>query len=440
MSSTAQSVATAFCGWPAPTTATIYEDKQQQQQNTKDETTLAIPRSLLHQLIQDHHTVYHMEHRDHPNLLARVLVALHELGANQAQLINGYYKVYPDLVPLLQTSIEQRVLTDDSWLEHLGDPKYYRPYLTFFQRKIEEYGMDQVVQQYFFDSPLSSSIGSQLQPIVHMAFGLEYDMPDVVTQGLAYLATTFVDVASLLNVDDEEEEEDHSSNERQRRLSTTTTTTMDHESLLFDMIAADPRFGGRMDGTNTFHSALKVLIKSQQSLLGMYMRQNATQVRLQDLVTLAARLIPCTKQAHRLDWFLGGGQLLASALAIQYLMERFEKQYNNKKLVRLQFLATLCTFIVQGRPTRPPTSHYDARYVHSEQQQQQQLSWDSCGSTVVASGDPKSVLILQSLVKARRLYGNGEEEGCYLDIANFIAGFVQRADGAWCKTDDRSVR
>ena len=74
MSSTG-SVSTAFGGWP---NIDIIYDKQQE--NTTSTTMNVIPRPLLHKLIQDHHTVYHMEYRDQPNHLARVLVALHELG------------------------------------------------------------------------------------------------------------------------------------------------------------------------------------------------------------------------------------------------------------------------------------------------------------------------------------------------------------------------
>ncbi|KAI9246055.1 hypothetical protein BDA99DRAFT_543403 [Phascolomyces articulosus] len=413
MSSTG-SLTTTFCSWP--NIDTVYDNKPNE--NTNNNSIGVIPRSLLDQLIQDHHAIYHMEHRDQPNLLARTLVALHELGADQDQLINGYYKVYPDLVPLLQTSVEQRVLTDDSWQEYLGDLTYYRTYLSFFQQKIEEFGIDQAIQSYFFDGPLSKSIGSQLQPVVHMVFGIEYDMPDVVTQGLAYLATTFVNVEPLIN--------QVVSSEYQYPMN---TTYIEYENLLFDMVAADPRFDGRMDGTNTFHSALKVLIKSQHTLLKTYMNMMTVTPTQQDLVTLATRLIPCTKQAHRLDWFLGGGQLLASALAIQYLGQRYNNinDENHKKLARLQFLVTLCTYIVQGRPS--PSPHHHSLIPQED--------WTSCASTIIASGDPKSILIMQSLVKAHRLYG--DDEG-YLDIANFIADFVNAEGGAWCKTDDRCVR
>ena len=258
-----------------------------------------------------------------------------------------------------------------------------------------------------------------------MTFGIEYDMPDVVTQGLAYLATTFVNVESLLGDSDTTHEN-------------STTSMMEHENILFDMVAADPRFAGRMDGTNTFHSALKVLIKSQHSLLKTYMNMlpsSSSERALQKSVVLAAKLIPCTEQSHRLDWFLGGGQLLASALAIQYLFERYNKINSNndfQKLVRLQFLTTLCTYIVQGRPPRSPTTHDNLL--------QQQGCWNTCAATIMESGDSKSVLIMQSLVKARRLSEDNEEEESYLNIANFITGFVQAEGGAWCKTDDKSVR
>ena len=67
------SITTAVGGWHATESVDAYRPQP-------DDQTLAIPRSLLRTLIHDHHTVYHMEHRDIPNTLARVLVGLHELG------------------------------------------------------------------------------------------------------------------------------------------------------------------------------------------------------------------------------------------------------------------------------------------------------------------------------------------------------------------------
>lgn len=51
-------------------------------------------RSLLQALIKNHHDVYHIEHRDQPNELARVLVALHDLGGRWDICIPDYLMTY----------------------------------------------------------------------------------------------------------------------------------------------------------------------------------------------------------------------------------------------------------------------------------------------------------------------------------------------------------
>ena len=48
-------------------------------------------RKLLVDLVRDHHSLYFMEHRDRPNVVARVLVTLHELGG---KLNNSQYMPY----------------------------------------------------------------------------------------------------------------------------------------------------------------------------------------------------------------------------------------------------------------------------------------------------------------------------------------------------------
>ncbi|KAG0164904.1 hypothetical protein DFQ28_003536 [Apophysomyces sp. BC1034] len=355
-------------------------------------------RSMLLGLIQNYHTVYHIEHRDRPNVLARVLLSLHDFDADQNQLTQVYHHIHPDLEPLQRPN---HIIHQENWQEFLGNHSSYGDYLVFFDQEIQQNGIQATVDRYFYRWQLYTSIGSQLQPLVHLAFGLEQQLPEIVSQGLAYLACSYLDVSELLLGPPK----GHSTN----------TTSQ----ILFDLINADQRFDGRMDGSNTFCSAAKLLLKSKPDLLRTYMAEWVPPDEddpLTDLIQTARRLIHVSARHTRdgqihLDWFLGGGQLLASALAIRTLATPDSRD----TLLRLQYLATICTYVIQGRPKPEPNSTLG----------NQQLSMAGCIQAVVASGDPKAILIIQSLVKLPLTSAS-------LDTANFIVAFLEKG-GIWVK-------
>ncbi|KAI7883883.1 hypothetical protein K492DRAFT_192244 [Lichtheimia hyalospora FSU 10163] len=275
-------------------------------------------RSLLQALIKNHHDVFHIEHRDQPNELARVLVALHDLGATQEQIIQGYYKVTPTLVPLLHTEQKTIVITQDTWQDYLGHTQYYKAYLAFFTEQIQELGIEATIDRFLFDidNPLSTSFGSQLQPLVHITFGFEYGMENIVAQGLAYLASSHTDIHSLI----QECSNGHCIHEP--------------EDILFDMVAADPRFDGRMEAADTVPAAIKILLKSQASLLATYV--NTASLRSpEQLVHLAAKLLPIMQHCR------SGASLLAAALAIQAWASTVTSVFGNSLLIKYSMTVTL---------------------------------------------------------------------------------------------------
>lgn len=294
----------------------------------------------------------------------------------------------------------------------------YGDFLAFFDKQVELLGSETVLERYFYTSVLQQSIGSQLQPLVHLAFGIEHGLSLVVTQALAYLACTFLDASDLTCTADP--------------LASTTGNQDVH--VLFDMVAADQRFDGRFDGGNTLYSAVKVLLKSKSELLRTYMTE-WTAIAKNDvsqqhglflLAELAAKLIrqSSSKSAGQieLDEFLGGGQLLASALAIHTIIAHCPRhiELDVNSLVNLQFLSMLCTYVVQGRPK----SCFAASSTHVASPP---VDWSDCASAIIESGDPKAVLALRSLKQAWQC----DKNDIYRDTATFLMDFVH--DGVWVK-------
>ncbi|KAI8885882.1 hypothetical protein K501DRAFT_214813 [Backusella circina FSU 941] len=371
-------------------------------------------RTLLLDAVHENHFLYEMEKRDRPNNAIRLLVSLHELQATSEQLTSAYQEALRDLQPIRGS--ESGRVNQDNWQDFLGVTEFYKDYLLFYDDELSRLGLEKTLETYFY--PIQTSIGSQLQPIVHLAFGIENGLSEVITQALAYYSSSFIDASSIVDLP---------TSENNNNVFSTMNTAAD--TLIFDMIGSDQRFDGKIEGNNTFHSAVKLLLKSKFDLLKTYMIEwsklsmTPTQ-RLDALLLTAAKLIKYASRedgTHHtdLDWFLAGGQLIESALAIKKLIrpEHLEHWCN------LQFLSTLCTFIVQGRPITTAATATSAHTIMAP------LTWEKCIALILESSDPKAILAIVSLLKAYRV--NPSLEPLYLENATILAQFVQ--DGTWVK-------
>ncbi|KAL0078550.1 hypothetical protein J3Q64DRAFT_1824689 [Phycomyces blakesleeanus] len=430
-------------------------------------------RSLLLTVVNTTHDLYSMECRDRPNVLARLLVSLYELGADKERLSKAYLTEIADL-ELLRSSVSPTI-TKTNWQDHLGKQNCYRAYLDFFDKQVTLNGLETVLETYFYTSVLHQSIGSQLQPLVHIAFGLEQNLSPVVVQGLAYLASTFWDVGDFLDAAETAAAAEAAEAEAEKikaagvaARSPQQERPLDPEGLLLDLVLSDQRFDGKIEGTNTFGSAVRLLLKSKSDLLGTYVTEWATAgqqlkaedcstdddndnkgnngsgsgKRLSSLTRLAVRLMATsarnTSGTIEMDGFLGG-QLLESALAIQTLANhRLGAQDHSlffNRLINLQFLAMLCTYIVQGRPRISNiinTINSSGSLVSDRQLSLSSLlGWKECMNIVVQSDDSKAILAIRSLATARDRLGHDSK--C-LETANLIAKFVQQGSGCrWIK-------
>lgn len=246
----------------------------------------------------------------------------------------------------------------------------------------------------------------------------------MITQALAYYATSYLDVSSIL---------DYCQNTPSSSSSTKTDSKNIVDTILFDLIRSDQRFDGKIEGDNTFHSSVKLLVKSKSDLIKTYMTAWSTATlglnlnqRLDALVHTAttlthisARCPAGSSSSYLLDWFLAGGQLMDAAFAIKTLI----RSVQDADLVNLLFLAMLCTFVVQGRPF--------PRHKEEKEEESSMMDWETCIATVVqSSSDPKAILALTAIHKLNQQYN--DEPLMYLQIANTLAQFVSN-DGTWIK-------
>ncbi|KAI9356920.1 hypothetical protein BD770DRAFT_411102 [Pilaira anomala] len=306
-------------------------------------------------------------------------------------------------------------INESNWKEYLGTSSLYSDYLVFFDNQLCLLGLQETLNTYFYSIP--NSIGSQLQPLVQLAFGIEHDLPQMISQALAYYATSYLDVTSIMDYCEDHKKTNNTSTTSQQQTNISNT-------ILFDFIGSDQRFGGKIEGNNSFHSCIKLLIKSKSDLIKTYLTTWATLSNNltieQKLDTLLDSAIKLTRLGSRqysscsieLDWFLAGGQFIDAVFAIKKLIVR-----NNHQFIDLLFLSLLSTFVVQGRPS----------LLHPIKSS---LNWESCISTIIQSAQPKLILALTSILKVTKHVDH--HPSLYLELANSLAQFVL-LDGIWLK-------
>ncbi|MCJ1399419.1 hypothetical protein MMC11_002621 [Xylographa trunciseda] len=154
---------------------------------------------LANELLQKNHDKYHMYFRDvagHNHIPHSVLSVL-AMGGGPKEL----KRAYDDGERL------QRPLPPVDWqvVKELHDPEKFRArmlqlpqysnFLYFFEQEIEAKGWKAVLTEYCFSrTPLAEAMLSQLyeglyHPIIHLGFGVEFDQPSIVAEGLAHAAS-----------------------------------------------------------------------------------------------------------------------------------------------------------------------------------------------------------------------------------------------------------
>ncbi|KAI5795112.1 hypothetical protein EDC01DRAFT_72015 [Geopyxis carbonaria] len=87
-------------------------------------------------------------------------------------------------------------LSDKStWSKYLGDQAAYAPFLVYFKDRIEKIGWRETVSETLFsgtalaDDLLVRLYGGFLHPFIHLGYGIEFEQPAIVAEGLAMMAS-----------------------------------------------------------------------------------------------------------------------------------------------------------------------------------------------------------------------------------------------------------
>ncbi|KAI0394759.1 hypothetical protein F5Y17DRAFT_426731 [Xylariaceae sp. FL0594] len=152
------------------------------------------PRTLKHLLRANHvnHAILFHNLQFH-NHLPHALSSAYLLGASDAQLHNVYDVESEGLEPWQPSPAE---VTQDDWRDFLGDKRYQRAYVDFFEDALAmryHYDWKKVVEEYVFGGkePLVNSIliCGLGHPIIHLGYAYEMNNKEVAMEALA-MATT----------------------------------------------------------------------------------------------------------------------------------------------------------------------------------------------------------------------------------------------------------
>lgn len=151
------------------------------------------------ELLQKNHEQYHMYYRDvagHNHIPHSILTVL-AMGGGPKELKRAYddSHEYQRPMPPVDHGVVKELSDPEKFRARMLQLPEYHNFLCFFEQEIQAKGWRAVVNEYCFSrTPLADLMLAQLfeglyHPIIHMAYGIEFDQPSIVAEGLAQAAT-----------------------------------------------------------------------------------------------------------------------------------------------------------------------------------------------------------------------------------------------------------
>lgn len=154
---------------------------------------------LLNELLQKNHDQFDMFWREVAghNHTVHSMLSVYVLGGNPDDLQRAYDDddLHQEPMSAVDRSVVKELGNPDVFLAKMRRLDQYGNYLRFFEEEIEAKGWKAVVIEYVFSrTPVAEAMFAQLyegayHPIIHVGFGIEFEQPSIVAEGLAHCAT-----------------------------------------------------------------------------------------------------------------------------------------------------------------------------------------------------------------------------------------------------------
>ncbi|KAJ8519189.1 hypothetical protein ONZ45_g3842 [Pleurotus djamor] len=152
---------------------------------------------MVRKVLQDNHKNWHLFFDDagRHNHVSHHILAIWSLGAN-SEVIEAAYKSNCEYLRAASKSDEP--VTEENFFDHLGDPSYYNAYLVYFAEVLQRSTISEVLEKYFFSKEMNFDAGKKAHPellsrffhalihqLIHIGYGLEFNIPGLIIEGLA---------------------------------------------------------------------------------------------------------------------------------------------------------------------------------------------------------------------------------------------------------------
>ncbi|KAL6881583.1 hypothetical protein J3F83DRAFT_722814 [Trichoderma novae-zelandiae] len=150
---------------------------------------------LLQKDLESHHVFFNKE--GFHNHTVHLLLSLYATGASSSVLEKAYAENHSYQISAKQFDPDVVEELKSGWSEgspYLGKGDHYPDFLKFFQDEIEDKGWEKVLQEYVFKGDERSEaiygrlFAGFLHPLIQLMYGLEWQQPAIIAEGLAQAA------------------------------------------------------------------------------------------------------------------------------------------------------------------------------------------------------------------------------------------------------------
>ncbi|CAM1506809.1 Fc.00g064500.m01.CDS01 [Cosmosporella sp. VM-42] len=297
----------------------------------------------LKYLLKANHANYSIVYHDlqYDNHNPHVLSSAYLLGANEVQLHEIYDKQIQELESWEPSPAE---VVEDEWREYLGDRRFQRAYVDFFEDKLAmkfNYNWKRQVEHFLFEGkkPLFHGlIGGLGHPLIHLGYAYEMDIKELSIEALGLACVQYNFLAKYLD-----------SKSYTKRPAFTSGSPLQ----LLIKLANDERFNKiknpSLDNLESIFEELNDLVMEYWN--AWEIDDPLKQFELSQEAAVALLVATVRPGTHAYNFLLV--HLLTTSHAVRILLPFFPPEHHIT-LVREWWLLVLAIFIIKERPQPDP--------------------------------------------------------------------------------------
>ncbi|KAF9230324.1 hypothetical protein BU15DRAFT_91136 [Melanogaster broomeanus] len=316
--------------------------------------------------LKDNHERSHIffNHFLFHNHAAHHLIALYALGGAAPVLDAAYEDTHLDHMRDAFVAPEGVTITEENFTDYLGNDQYYNSYLRYFQGVVLEPGasIPSALEKYIFSDHYNLRYPQQgkqqpqmlnrfleilLHPIIHVGYGVEFGLPGLIAEGLAWTAVHPAGATTLITR--------HLFEHEQPKWMPRSGSRLRALNILF-LMRRDPRFPSRRTGKLEYGAMLRAL----GEIINKYAEMWDCEIKGQDDLERCLEEIVWTgvlmygvgswdgdDAEYRADFFTA--HVITSSLFLPSLCAQLSHR-SQTLLLRAHFLTSLTWWLARGRP------------------------------------------------------------------------------------------